>query len=232
MGRTGFRRRLATESPHALGVVGACARRRSWRCAGCSAAGLSPARDRAGAPTSRPSHPVVRRRDGRRDECRCPHRSRAVHDVSRQRGGARDPPVTCPTCRGSGQVAVDQGLFSMAQTCPQCRAPGGWNWRRRHAPPAVRHRGDPTQAQIQVKVRQHQGRHRDSLGRQGRVWRRGRPPRRLFMCVYGCAPDKRFGRKGNDLTVDVPVTFPKPAARARSSADRSTLEGARGRSKR
>src|SRR3954451_21779761 len=33
-------------------------------------------------------------------------------------------PVVCPIWSGSGQVAVNQGLFSMAQTCPKCRGAG------------------------------------------------------------------------------------------------------------
>ena len=40
--------------------------------------------------------------------------------------GARagSQPVTCPTCRGAGQVRVSQGPFSIAQTCPRCHGSG------------------------------------------------------------------------------------------------------------
>ncbi|MGH3443288.1 MAG: DnaJ domain-containing protein, partial [Nitriliruptorales bacterium] len=38
------------------------------------------------------------------------------------RPGSR--PRTCPQCRGAGQVAVDQGMFSIAQPCPQCSGRG------------------------------------------------------------------------------------------------------------
>jgi molecular chaperone DnaJ len=31
---------------------------------------------------------------------------------------------TCPTCRGAGQVRMQQGFFSIQQTCPQCRGSG------------------------------------------------------------------------------------------------------------
>ena len=30
-------------------------------------------------------------------------------------------PVTCPSCNGLGQVRMQQGFFSVQQTCPQCR---------------------------------------------------------------------------------------------------------------
>lgn len=33
-------------------------------------------------------------------------------------------PVTCPTCAGHGQVRMQQGFFSVQQTCPQCRGRG------------------------------------------------------------------------------------------------------------
>jgi molecular chaperone DnaJ len=33
-------------------------------------------------------------------------------------------PKTCPTCRGTGQVRMQQGFFSLQQTCPQCRGSG------------------------------------------------------------------------------------------------------------
>jgi len=40
--------------------------------------------------------------------------------------GARagSQPVTCPSCRGAGQVRVSQGPFSIAQTCPRCHGSG------------------------------------------------------------------------------------------------------------
>ncbi len=37
-------------------------------------------------------------------------------------GGAA--PVSCQTCGGRGQVRVQQGFFTMAQTCPHCRGEG------------------------------------------------------------------------------------------------------------
>ena len=33
-------------------------------------------------------------------------------------------PVNCPTCAGHGQVRMQQGFFSVQQTCPQCRGQG------------------------------------------------------------------------------------------------------------
>jgi molecular chaperone DnaJ len=33
-------------------------------------------------------------------------------------------PVNCPTCQGHGQIRMQQGFFSVQQTCPQCRGQG------------------------------------------------------------------------------------------------------------
>ncbi len=33
-------------------------------------------------------------------------------------------PTTCPTCRGVGQVRMQQGFFSIQQTCPRCQGQG------------------------------------------------------------------------------------------------------------
>jgi molecular chaperone DnaJ len=33
-------------------------------------------------------------------------------------------PVSCPTCHGHGQIRMQQGFFSVQQTCPQCRGQG------------------------------------------------------------------------------------------------------------
>ena len=41
------------------------------------------------------------------------------------RGAAKDTyPETCPTCEGGGQVRYQQGFFSVARTCGQCRGSG------------------------------------------------------------------------------------------------------------
>lgn len=43
-----------------------------------------------------------------------------------QGSGARagSNPVICPTCAGHGQVRMQQGFFSIQQTCPNCRGSG------------------------------------------------------------------------------------------------------------
>ena len=37
---------------------------------------------------------------------------------------AKKAPVTCPQCGGVGQVRMQQGFFSVQQTCPKCKGSG------------------------------------------------------------------------------------------------------------
>ena len=49
----------------------------------------------------------------------------AICELCRGSGArAGSQPVTCPSCRGAGQVRVSQGPFSIAQTCPRCHGSG------------------------------------------------------------------------------------------------------------
>jgi molecular chaperone DnaJ len=131
---------------------------------------------------------------------------------SRCHGSGAEPgtqPVTCPTCGGRGEIAENQGLFSMTRTCPQCRGSGrivetpctrcggtGMEHRKRtlkvRIPPAVR-----DGARIRVA-----GKGEPGLG--------GGPPGDLFVRVT-VSPHSLFGRKGDDLTVELPVSFPEAA---------------------
>jgi molecular chaperone DnaJ len=58
-------------------------------------------------------------------------------------------PISCPTCDGAGQVRMQQGFFSIQQTCPRCQGRGriiaepckscsGQGWVREHKTLSVR----------------------------------------------------------------------------------------------
>lgn len=49
-----------------------------------------------------------------------------VHCSECQGSGAKKgtSPITCTTCNGQGQVHLQQGFFTIAQTCPDCRGQG------------------------------------------------------------------------------------------------------------
>ncbi len=118
-------------------------------------------------------------------------------------------PITCPTCGGSGQVAVNQGFFSMAQTCPECRGTG----RLIPTPcPTCGGTGATRRTRtIQVKIPAGvKDGARIKLARKGEPGGAGGEPGDLYVRVH-VARHPIFGRRGDDLTVDLPVTFPEAA---------------------
>ena len=79
----------------------------------------------ARAPTSRPTvRDLVRRRDVRHHGAGAYHGPALCHTCHGSRRRARHRPDHVPQCGGAGTVSVNQGFFSMAQPCPECRGSG------------------------------------------------------------------------------------------------------------
>ena len=118
-------------------------------------------------------------------------------------------PVTCPRCGGAGQVAVNQGLFQMSQTCPQCRGSG-----RIVETPCPTCGGSGSQRRtrsLQVKIPAGvKDGARIRLAGRGEPAPAGGAHGDLYIRVR-VRPHRFFGRKGNDLTLDLPVTFAEAA---------------------
>ncbi|MFL5737545.1 MAG: molecular chaperone DnaJ [Actinomycetota bacterium] len=114
-------------------------------------------------------------------------------------------PTTCPRCGGSGQISVNQGPFSIAQTCPRCSGRGVII----ETPCHTCHGSGTVQRTREFSVRIPAG---VKDGARIRVKGRGEPgpagsaPGDLYVVVH-VAPHRVFGRKGNDLTVELPVTY-------------------------
>jgi molecular chaperone DnaJ len=117
--------------------------------------------------------------------------------------------TTCPTCRGAGQVAQNQGLFALPQPCPQCGGAG-----RIIETPCTNCRGRGTEVRTrQIKVRIPAGVKDGStirLGGKGGPGSNGGPAGDLLVTVH-VAKHPLFKRKGNDLTITVPLTFTEAA---------------------
>jgi molecular chaperone DnaJ len=125
-------------------------------------------------------------------------------------GNGAEPgtPVTvCPTCGGQGVVAQNQGFFSFSQPCPQCGGTG----RLIETPCRVcRGTGSETRTR-QIKVRIPPGVQDGNTLRipgKGGPGRNGGPNGDLLVKVH-VAASRTFGRKGNDLTLNVPITYPE-----------------------
>ena len=116
-------------------------------------------------------------------------------------------PRQCPVCDGRGVVDDNQGLFSFSSPCPNCGGRGtvidtpchtcrGTGAERRSRSVKVRiPAGVDDGSRIRVKGR-------------GGPGRNGGPSGDLYV-VTGVASHPLFGRKGDDLTLNVPITFPE-----------------------
>ena len=118
-------------------------------------------------------------------------------------------PVTCPDCKGSGVVADSHGLFALSQPCRRCRGNGSivekpcgschGAGRER-----VAHRYSvsvPAGAKDGTRVR---------LKGKGEAGRSGGPHGDLFVRIE-VEPSELYERRGADLVLDVPVTYPEAA---------------------
>ncbi len=130
-------------------------------------------------------------------------------------------PTTCPQCGGAGQIAVNQGPFQMSQTCPRCHGSG----RVVETPcPACGGTGSRRRTRsLQVKVPAGvQDGARIRLRGRGEPGPAGGQPGDLFVRVH-VRPHAFFGRKGHDLTVELPVTYAEAALGA--NVEVPTLNG-------
>lgn len=118
-------------------------------------------------------------------------------------------PTTCPTCGGSGQTSRNAGGFAFAEACPTCRGRGLLI----EDPCSACHgsgRGMRTRtvnARIPAGVKDGA---RIRLKGKGAAGDRGAPAGDLFVVVH-VTPHPVFARKGDHITVNVPVTFDEAA---------------------
>jgi molecular chaperone DnaJ len=123
------------------------------------------------------------------------------------RNGA--PRETCSTCRGSGQLRYQQGLFSIAKTCGQCQGQGTVlrdPCRKCGGAGAVR-------SQHSLSVRIPAGVDTGSrlkLRGEGEAGLNGGPAGDLYV-VLRVRDHPLFTRDGNDVICDVPIGFTQAA---------------------
>jgi molecular chaperone DnaJ len=130
-------------------------------------------------------------------------------------------PITCPDCGGVGVRAVNQGFFQLNQTCPHC----GGSGRIIETPcPTCRGSGNERRTRtIQVKIPAGvKDGARIKLAGKGESGGAGGRPGDLYVRVQ-VAKHEVFGRKGNDLLVTVPITYPEASLGAHIQVP--TLDG-------
>jgi len=113
--------------------------------------------------------------------------------------------VTCPTCRGRGQVVASRGFFQVAQTCPQCHGSG-----QIIDKPCRSCQGDGRMEKTsRVKIKIPPGIDSDSRLRSsggGEAGLRGSQPGDLYVVIHIKEHDV-FVRDGMDLHCEVPLPF-------------------------
>lgn len=131
-------------------------------------------------------------------------------------------PVTCPTCKGAGQVRMQQGFFSVQQTCPRCHGSG------RIVPDPCNTCGGSglvkKQKTLQVKIPAgiDEG-DRIRLAGEGERGAGGGPPGDLYVQIH-IKQHPVFQREGDDLHCEMPIGF--STAALGGEIEIPTLDGA------
>ncbi|HEX4650095.1 MAG TPA: molecular chaperone DnaJ, partial [Granulicella sp.] len=130
-------------------------------------------------------------------------------------------PVTCPQCRGAGQMRFQQGFFSVARTCPKCSGTGTVV-----TDPCPTCHGDTrVQKEHTILVKVPAGVEQDTRIRyqgEGEAGTYGGPSGDLYV-VLNVKAHKFFERDGDDLHCVIPVSFPQAALG--TEIEIATLEG-------
>jgi molecular chaperone DnaJ len=118
-------------------------------------------------------------------------------------------PVRCATCSGRGQILSDQGPFSFAEPCPVCAGRGEQitDPCQQCSGTGVEHRTREIRARIPEGVKDGA---RIRLKGKGEAGTSGGPAGDLYVRV-NVQPDEMFGRRGDHLTLTVPITFAEAA---------------------
>ncbi len=132
------------------------------------------------------------------------------HDChgSGQAPGGRS--VTCPTCRGAGQVRASMGGFiQVMQTCPRCHGAGSIVDKPCRACEGSGRAEETATVKLRVPAGVENGNRLRSTGN-GEAGVQGAEPGDLYVVLH-VQDHPLFQREGADLFFDVPVPFPTAA---------------------
>lgn len=130
-------------------------------------------------------------------------------------------PVTCTTCGGHGQVRMQQGFFSIQQTCPRCHGSG----KMVQSPcPTCQGAGRVKQHKtlvVKIPAGVDEG-DRIRLSGEGEDGVNGGPPGDLYVVIQ-IKPHQVFQRDHDDLHCEMPISF--TVAALGGEIDIPTLDG-------
>ena len=141
-----------------------------------------------------------------------PVRLSAPHICDTCHGNGARPgtsPQTCPVCNGSGQVSTSQGAFAFAEPCRNCRGRGALI---DDPCPTCGGSGQVVsdrKLSIRIPAGVADGQ-RIRLAGRGQPGEGGGPAGDLYVRVH-VRRHPVFGRRDNNLTLKLPVTFPEAA---------------------
>lgn len=114
-------------------------------------------------------------------------------------------PSECPTCRGAGQVRVQQGFFVLQQSCPHCRGRGvSVTDPCKTCRGAGKVRREKT-LEVKIPAGVDTG-DRIRLTGEGEPGDKNAPPGDLYVQI-NVKPHEFFERDGSDLYCSIPVSF-------------------------
>ena len=118
-------------------------------------------------------------------------------------------PMTCTTCAGHGQVRMQQGFFSIQQTCPKCHGTG-----KIIPEPCAACAGQGRikrnkTLEVKIPVGIDNGMRIRSSGN-GEPGTNGGPSGDLYVEIH-IKPHTVFQREGDDLHCEMPISFAKAA---------------------
>jgi len=128
-------------------------------------------------------------------------------DKCRGSGSRSGQRLACPTCRGRGTVAFQQGFFTVSRTCPQCSGEGEIV----RDPCGECHGRGRVRSQKTLKVRIPPGVDSGSrlrIGGEGEIGERGGPPGDLYLFIE-VEEHPFFKREGEHLFCTVPLSLPQ-----------------------
>lgn len=135
-------------------------------------------------------------------------------------GDTGGPVVTCPTCKGSGQVMRTGGRLQFSQPCADCEGTG-----RRREPCSLCNGKGVTPKTEQVKIKIPAGVDTGSrvrIPKKGHGGRLGAEPGDLFI-LTNVGKHKFLERKGDNIYISVPISVPEAALGTRIEVP--TVEG-------
>lgn len=117
--------------------------------------------------------------------------------------------VTCSTCQGNGQVFQSRGFFSMSSTCPHCQGSG----KIVKNPCGQCHGAGKTREKQQITLNIPAGVDNDmrlKMSGYGDAGENNGPAGDLYVFIK-VEPHDTFTREGDDVYIDIPITFTEAA---------------------